>query len=248
MSKLKILFIAGIVIVAVMAASFLIRIKVPETPRTTEPSMKGQVVWKEDFESEKEKTVPSGWRVRGKSGAAGTDFTVQKDPESGANVLHMEADKASGTIITRAEGVDLKEAPIVRWKWKGDKLPAGGAGREDSKDDQAIGIYVGSGGMLSNKSVSYRWDTVTPKGSEGDAAYAGGIAKIRWLTLRNEEDGVGKWIVEERDVAKDFKEAWGYIPETVYVSVCSNSQYTGTEAEAALEWIEFVSADNETEK
>lgn len=240
MNNLKTSLTIGITVAAFSAGLFLIQPQVH--------TKEGKVVWQEHFTSGEEKGVPKGWRLEGKPGTPKTIFSIEKDPKDGEHFLQMEADKATASIITDAEGVDLKETPILRWKWRVDELPQGADGREKSKDDQAIGIYVGSGGMLSNKSVSYRWDTNTPKGSKGSATYGGGIAKVKWYTLRNKEEGTKKWIVEERNVAKDFEEAWGHLPKDIYVSVCCNSQYTGTEARADLEWIEFVSITDEDKK
>jgi len=150
--------------------------------------------------------------------------------------------------LTESSGIDIEKTPILRWKWRVGNLPPRGDGREAATDDQAIGIYVGSGGMLNNKSISYRWDTDTPKGAEGNVTYAGGIAKIKWYTLRNKYDPQDRWIIEERNVAEDFKKAWGYVPKDVYVSISSNSQYTAAEASADLDWIEFASGPDKSKK
>jgi hypothetical protein len=185
-------------------------------------------------------TIPAGWMVENKPGTALADFSVRRDEKAGGAFLHMEADKASASIITRLNGVDLNKTPYLRWRWRIKTLPEGADGRFGTKDDQAIGIYVGTGSTLSNKSVSYRWDTRTPKGAEGSASYGLGIIKVKWITLRNEEDAAGgQWITEERNVAEDFEKAWGFYPDEVYLSVSCNSQYTGSKAGADLDWIGF---------
>lgn len=200
-------------------------------------------IWKEDFTATTPKKgidFPDNWTVRGKPGTKPAVFSVMKDDNDGLAYLHAEADNASATIITHAEGVDIRKASLLKWRWRIEELPAGADGRDRSKDDQAMGIYVGTGGIGSNKSISYRWDTVTPKGSEGTATYGAGTVKVKWYTLRNADDvKPGEWIVEERDIAKDFMDAWGFYPEKVYISVCCNSQYTGTKAAADLSFIEL---------
>ena len=102
--------------------------------------------------------------------------------------------------------------------------------------------------MFLKKSVSYRWDTETPKGSEGNCAYGAGTIKIKWFALRNKEDTLGEWFTEERNVAEDFYKAWGYYPEDVYVSISCNSQYTGGKASADLDWIEITSVPAQKDK
>lgn len=234
MRTLTIILTIILILAAVSAVFFFKGILIPHKPEVG-------IVWEEDFGGKAGKGAPEGWKLKGKLGTPNAVFSVEENPENGDNFLHVEADKASAFVITKAEGVDLEKTPTLRWRWKVDKLPLGADGRVAAKDDQAIAIYVGSGGMLSNNSVSYRWDTDTPRGAEGKVTYGGGMAKIKWYTLRNKEDSAGKWIVEQRNVAEDFKKAWGYYPKEVYVSVLSNSQYTGTDASADLDWIEFVS-------
>lgn len=201
-------------------------------------------IWKEDFSDTtltKGSLIPEGWTVRGKPGTKPAVFSVIKDDADVSPYLHIEADNASATLITKAEGLDLRKTPMLKWRWRIVELPQGADGRVSAKDDQAIGIYIGTGGFGSNKSISYRWDTLTPKGSEGNASYGAGTVKVKWYTLRNGDDAKkGEWISEERDIAKDFKDAWGFYPEKVYVSVSCNSQYTGTKASADLNWIEFA--------
>ncbi len=203
-------------------------------------------VWREDFVSASalDKTaVPKGWKLEKKLGARPAIFSVKREGKEGFSFLHMEADRASASLITKVDNVSLDKTPIMRWRWRATALPRGADGRVKAKDDQAIGIYVGTGILLNNKSVSYRWDTETPKGAEGDCAYGLGVIKIKWYTLRSKEDaGNGRWFTEERNVAEDFKKAWGFYPGTVYLSFSCNSQYTGSRAAADLEWIEFISS------
>jgi hypothetical protein len=203
------------------------------------------VVWKEEFAPASgagETALPKGWVLKSKPGTKPAVFLVGTDAENKVSFLHMEADDASASLITKVGGVDLKKTPFLRWRWRAKTLPEGADGRRKARDDQAIGIYVGAGSALNNKSISYRWDTDTPKGAEGNCAYGLGFVKVKWYTLRNKEDAAdGRWFIEERNVAEDFKKAWGFFPTEVYVSVSCNSQYTDSRAAADLEWIEFVS-------
>jgi hypothetical protein len=206
---------------------------------------KATVVWRESFTPAPESsnsTLPKDWLVKGKPGTLPAAFSMMIDKGKNITFLHMEADRGSASLITNAIGVDLSKTPILRWRWRVTTLPEGADGRIKTKDDQAIGIYVGTGSNFSNKSVSYRWDTETPKGAEGNAVYGLGTVKVKWYTVKNKEDASdGGWFTEERNVAEDFRQAWGFYPEKVYISVSCNSQYTGSQAAADLGWIEFVS-------
>ena len=69
--------------------------------------------------------------------------------------------------------------------------------------------------------------------------------KAKWFALRNEQDE-GSFFVEERNVARDFERAFGFVPDEVNIAVTCNSQYTGTAAAAELDWIELVAAPEAT--
>jgi hypothetical protein len=205
----------------------------------------GKIAWREDFKTTSEKegsSLPENWELEKKPGTPPAVFSVVKDEKSGISFLRMKADKASASLVTKVNNLNIQDVPIMKWRWRVDVLPAGADGRKAEKDDQAVGIYVGTGSMLNNKSISYRWDTDTPEGAEGNCAYGGGTIKVKWFTLRNAEDAKdGEWYVEKRNVAEDFKNAWGFYPGKIYISISCNSQYTGTEAEADINWIELTS-------
>ena len=187
--------------------------------------------------------IPDGWKLVKKPGTKSAVFLVRRDLQGNTSFLHMESDKASASLLIDIDGFDLQKEPILRWRWRAGVLPDKADGRIKSKDDQAIAIYVGTGGVVNNKSVSYRWDTETPKGARGNCTYGLGTRKIKWHTLRNKFDSKdGQWFIEERNVVEDFKKAWGFYPDRIYLAVSCNSQYTGSRASADLDWIEFTSA------
>ena len=203
--------------------------------------------WREDFGSAVglSNPIPKDWTIMGKPGTRLAVFSVAQIKDKDSHPLHLEAYKGSGSLMYQLKSVDLAKTPVLRWRWRATVLPNAADGRIAAKDDQAIGLYIGTGNMLNKKSISYRWDTETPRGSEGSATYGAGTVKVKWYTLRNKEDVKnGQWFIEERNFAEDFKRAWGSYPENIYIGISCNSQYTGTSAAADVDWIELVSAPN----
>lgn len=190
--------------------------------------------------------MPRDWDVQGVPGKAKAVF--QGGYEDGTNrVLRMTSDKATATLKSGKLSVDLKKTPVMVWRWKAVQLPDGADGRSDKLDDQAIGIYISTGGMFSQKSVAYRWETDTPRGASGRAKYGAGMVSIYWIGVRNKEDLTPDddgWIVEQANVADAFRDAFGEVPATIGLGISCNSQYTGTKAEALLDWVAFVTADD----
>lgn len=191
--------------------------------------------WHEDF-----RELPKGAEIKGKPGTPAAKFeAVDAAGAEDGRALRMTADKASASFFIPVDGVDLRKTPILRWRWRVTEFPAGADGRDEKKDDQAIGIYVGTGGMFGKTSLAYRWETDTPVATTGRAAYAAGVVKVHWTGLRNKDSGDG-FVVEERNVAEDWKAMVGTdVPKSFTLSISCNSQYTGTKAAAELDWIEF---------
>ncbi|MDD5698311.1 MAG: DUF3047 domain-containing protein [Victivallaceae bacterium] len=200
--------------------------------------------WRENFAEKSQKSnLPAGWQVSAtKWGVNKTSFKLEnKDEHSVSGVLKIVADRATGAVFFKLSAmVDLTQTPIMRWRWRVNKFPAGGDGRKIARDDQAIVIYVGANDWMIKKSVAYRWETETPQGCEGCVNYAGGTVKVKWFCLRNRHSGAGKWVIEERNIAEDFKKAFGFIPKDFVLSVGANSQHTKSESLAYLDYIEFL--------
>ncbi len=202
--------------------------------------------WREDFSNAKQNSSkrwePVDWELKTKMFTSATVFDLVQDKDLNRRVLHMFADKATGTYMREVQGVDLKKYPVMRFAWRVKKLPPGGDGRFESKDDQAIGVYVGTG-RFRQDAVAYRWETVTPKTDSGKISYGGGAVSVSWFCLRNQTDSLNVWHTETVNVANDFMTLYGYIPERFAVSVVSNSQNTKSVAEADLSFIEFLPID-----
>ncbi len=202
--------------------------------RADEAKEDSDVVWRIDFNQ-----MPANWEIQGVPFGRKADFSVGVTEGMTQPGLLMTADNASATLRMKGAipGVDLNKAPIMRWRWRVTVFPTGADGRVSAKDDQAIGIYVSTGGMLSQKSVAYRWETETPVGEEGNVKYAR-VVSVFWISCRDKDSG-SVFFTEERNVADDFQRAFGSIPSEVGIGISCNSQHTGTKAAAQLEWIEF---------
>jgi Protein of unknown function (DUF3047) len=82
--------------------------------------------------------VPDGWT--GHSwGNPKYEFTVVV--EGGHKVLHLRSQNDNSTISKEVR-VDVKQFPILVWRWKVVTLPKGGDSRRRETDDQAAQVYA----------------------------------------------------------------------------------------------------------
>ncbi len=198
--------------------------------------------WREDFNRPAaDSALPQDWEY--KSGPAGVkDITVKIVDEPGTEsgkALRLDSDNASGSVIANpSANIDLKKTPIMRWRWRVLE-PV----KPTKLDDQALVIYFGAQSWLRNKSIAYRWESELPKGATGTASYAAGFVKVHYQVLRDAETPIGQWVTDSANVLEDFKKVYGYVPDEFAVSVGANSQYTGSHCVAELDYIEFLTPE-----
>ncbi len=170
------------------------------------------------------KGVPRGWQLKEKSGKA--DVAEVKD--DGIAAVRLRSADASFSLQKEVQ-IDLKQYPILTWKWKVTKLPTGGDFRRSSVDDQAAQLFLA---FSKTKAIVYIWDTTAPQGIMGNAA-APFFMSIKAIVVRSGKDDAGKWLTETRNVYDDYKKLFGEEPAAVAgVRLQINSQHTETSAES----------------
>ena len=170
--------------------------------------------------------VPKGWQIKEKSGKA--DFAVVK--EGSRSVFRMRSANTSFSL-QKEVSVDLKQYPVLTWKWMATKLPAGGDFRKSRTDDQAAQLFLA---FSKTQAIVYIWDTSAPQGMTGDAS-APFFMTIKAVVVRSGNAELGTWITESRNVYEDYKKFFGKEPPPVTgVRLQINSQHTGASAESSF--------------
>jgi len=185
-----------------------------------------------DFSSTSDASgVPAGWQVNEKSGKA--DFAVVKD--DGISAMRLRSTSTSFSLQKEVH-VDLKQYPILTWKWKVTKLPDGGDFRNSKTDDQAAQLFLA---FSKTRAIVYIWDTTSPQGTMADAA-APFFMSIKAIVIRSGKTGTGIWLTETRNVYDDYRRLFDDEPGDVKgVRMQINSQHTGTSAESYFSDIVF---------
>lgn len=214
--------------------------------------------WLEDFSPDNTvngvKTVDNWTREGGVLFTPKTKFYIRADKKNpNNNILVIESKRSSAVFACDLSGkVDLNKTPILRWRWRVKKLPPFADGRHRKKDDQAVGVYIGTGTAFNQKSIAYRWETETPVNHWGKTVYSN-VMNVRFLCMRNKKDGLDVWYEESRNVRDDFMAQFGFVPEKFALVICGNSQNSKSEAFAEIDHIgfykeEFVSKNKNKER
>jgi hypothetical protein len=179
-----------------------------------------------------------------------TRYTVMQ--LDGERVLRLQAD-ASYANLLHPLAHDTAAAPILRWRWRVERLVAGAdLTRKDGDDTPArlcvlfdvpaerlsLGVRMQLrlaralfDPHLPAASICYVWDGQLPAGTWLANAYT---ERVQMLVLRSAE--TGQWHTERRDLRVDFARAFpreaagGYVPRIVAVGVASDADNTGGSA------------------
>jgi hypothetical protein len=181
--------------------------------------------------------VPEGWS--GHSwGSPNYDLTVVA--ERSDRVLHLRS-RGDNSTISKEIKVDVKEFPVLTWRWKMSTLPAGGDCRRKATDDEAGQVYVTFPRFPStvrSRIIGYVWDTTAPAGT---IVKSQSSALVTYVVVRSGAAEVGRWLTETRNVYDDYKRIYGEAPtETVgAISLAIDSNDTRTSAESHMGTILF---------
>jgi len=184
------------------------------------------------------KGVPPDWKGQD-WGSPTYDMTIAEN--DGHRVLHLRSKDDGSTVTKDIKGkVDLKQTPILEWRWKAVVLPKGGDSRKKELDDQAAQLYVvwpRFPGPVRSRIIGYVWDTTAPVGTVVKSEKTG---TVTYIILRSGTADLGKWVTERRNVREDFKRIYGEEPDNPgAVSIAIDSNDTKSSAEALFGPIVF---------
>ena len=174
--------------------------------------------------------VPPGWQKQN-WGSPKYDFTVVS--ESPARVLRLRSEDDSSTI-SKELTVDVKQLPIIQWRWKVVVLPKGGDARRKETDDEAAQLYVTFPRFPSavrSRIIAYIWDSTAPAGATFQSQKVG---TVTFVVVRSGDAELGRWLTETRNVYDDYKRIYREEPGEALggVSISINSQNTHSRAES----------------
>lgn len=153
--------------------------------------------------------VPEGWKTQ-TWGSPKYDFAIESGGSGPVLRLRSEGDSSN---ISKEVAVDLTEYPILEWRWKVTRLPAGADLRKKATDDQAAQLYVVFPRFptaVRSRIIGYVWDTSAPEGLVVPSTKTG---TVTYVVVRSGEGDRGRWITERRNVRDDYLQIYGEPPQ-----------------------------------
>jgi hypothetical protein len=181
-----------------------------------------------------------------------TRYSLVKD--GGTTVLKAESNKSASGLIRRFDdrSVDLKETPILKWRWKVANLIRGADIASKEGDDYPARVYVTfrydpervstalrmqygmaralHGEYPPHAGINYVWDGKAAAGTMRPNAYT---ARAMMFVVESGAKRVGEWVEVERNVYEDYKRAFKEEPPPVSgIAVMTDTDQTGESATA----------------
>lgn len=170
----------------------------------------------------------------------------------GATVLEARADKSASGLY-RPLKVDTRSHPQVEWRWKIDGLIPGADNRIAQKEDSPVRLIFAfngdmqkldffergrmrlakalSGQELPYATLMYVWSNEHPPETVIQNPHT---ARIRMIVVQSGGEQVGQWVSYRRDLAEDYRKAFGEEPADVLaVGLMTDADNT---REAARAW------------
>ena len=99
------------------------------------------------------------------------------------------------------------EGPVLKWRWRIDRVPPGGSDSDIKKFDHTGRVFVAFKTFIGPpRTINYVWANQTAVGKTFPHPNSG---RSRFIVLRSGNGRAGEWIAEERDLAADWKLLFG---------------------------------------
>ena len=166
--------------------------------------------------------------------------------DEGRTVLRVESNNSAGSMAVPVSLLGAQASTTLQWRWKVDRLLDKADMDEKLADDHSARLYVFfdvpleslpfadrtkiklarsiSGIDVPTAALCYVWDN---KHRVGYTAWSPFTRQLRKVVLQSGPGAVGQWRLEARDVAADFKEAFGFeAPAITGISVGNDTDNT----------------------
>lgn len=196
--------------------------------------------------------APSPWRpLTFPKIARQTTYALVADPQRGT-VVEARSD-ASASGLVRPIDIDPRDGLRLAWSWKTERVIERGDVSRREGDDYPVRIYVTFripperlstfdrmtraaarllfGDEVPDAGLSYIWDTRAPAGSIVSNPYT---ERVRMIVVESGRERLGRWIDYERDLAADWRAAFGDDPPPITgIAIMTDTDNTG---ETARSW------------
>ncbi len=189
----------------------------------------------ERFDPADQGKLPKGWKGRNdkETRKAQKIYRVVLEGDNAFLLAHSRGDAVQ---IGKKVEVDLGKFPYLTWRWKVERLCEGADERYKDTGDSPAAVYVvfPTWKKWKPKAIKYVWSASDLEiGFETQSPYS---SATKIIVLQNKHSPLGRWVVERRNVAQDYKKFWGRkLKKVKLIGLMTDSDNTKKEAVAAYD-------------
>ena len=198
-------------------------------------------------------SLPAGWRVIPVPHATPAEVSLEAD---GTTTVVKIAARAAGSSVAHSMSAEADDTRL-RWRWKIDRTVSTANLESRAGDDYAARVYVTFDVPLERLSfvartrmriarflygpdvpvaaLCYVWDNRHAAGTQAWNAYSD---HVRMVVVESGDARAGRWVDESRDIAGDYRAAFGTrwpgpLPKVSGIAVSADTDQT---AESVTAW------------
>ena len=203
---------------------------------------------------------PGGWRAWTLSRfKKPTHYRLVKD--DGRTVVRAESDAYASGLVHSAR-VDPRQFPLLKWRWKVNKLIAGADNARRDTEDAPVRIIIAfdgdhsrlsfedriffsqvrmmTGQQMPYTTLMYIWENRAPVGTVIPSRHT---SRVRMIVADSGASHLGTWRQQSRNVYEDYRRAFGEdAPMIKSVAIMTDTDNTGTQVAAYYGDIAFARA------
>jgi hypothetical protein len=193
--------------------------------------------------------APKEWKLRKRFGyprGARVEWVV----EEGIHAVRLHS-KAALTFLEKKVDIDIREYPIVTWRWKAVNILKGIDEKTKEGDDHPIRIFFVfepdsskqsfwfrlkrfiyldriHGHPMGGRFTEYLWSSHL---QPGDTINDPGKPWQKLMVIEGGSSNLGKWLSYRRDLYEDYKKLYGGEPrQLIFIGILNDMDQTGQEA------------------
>jgi hypothetical protein len=206
--------------------------------------------------------IPAPWRVVRVGGARPTTYKLARIGDQAAVEARVDSSMA---LLARPISVDLKQTPILCWRWFIQSVVAKADIRKRAGNDFAARVYIGFdmpdsamdgmtrmklslarqflGANLPDAALTYVWDNRSAVGTTMKSPYT---SRQQLIVVQSGNGRAGEWVTQRVNVATDFARAFAGKPgRAIELAIAADGDNTHSSGRAAFADLHFVALDQQ---
>jgi hypothetical protein len=210
---------------------------------------------KEDYQ---ENTVPQGWTLRrwpGQAAGASAQWTI----DDGVHAVRLHS-KATLTFLEKTVRIDIKDYPVVSWRWKVENILSGIDERTKEGDDHPIRIFFVFEPDRAEQSLGFRLRRFIYLDRVHGHPFGGRFTEYLWsshleaeeiindpgkawqklMVVEGGSSKLNQWLSYRRNLYQDFKALYDEEPrDLIFVGILNDTDQSRQEATSYVADLKF---------